>query len=193
MIVNTEYVAEDGKPFATEKECREYEKTLREQQVKMAQIAMKEIDAKIWKKYYPGKNATASEPELHVACIWLKNDIVEILCDESLSVSMKDILSIIKENDYSDTILTDYISVDEIVAEVEIRRDFETAFSKVKYGGDLSYKIGWAISKRDLKNLAALHKTGKCKSKIEELLEDCNFHYECSKFSKGEYDKFLEV
>ena len=28
--------------------------------------------------------------------------------------------------------------------------------------------------------------------KIEELLEDCNFHYENGKFQDGEYDEFIK-
>lgn len=193
MIKKIEFIAEDGNTFATEKECREHENILREQQKTMVQSAIKSLDAEIWKKYHPDVDVKASEPELRVAHVWLKNDIVEILCDETLSVDVEDILSIIKKNDFSEVILNDYISIDEIAAEVNVRKDFKKAFSKVESGRELSYVIGYALGKRDLKKLAALHKEGKYREKIEDLLEDCNFHYECEKFHQKEYDEFLEA
>ncbi len=77
----------------------------------------------------------------------------------------------------------------------EIRKDFASAFDKTENGSSLSSALGYGFSETDIKNLAILHKDdteGKYREKIEDLLEDCNFHYECGKFADGEYDEFIE-
>ena len=78
------------------------------------------------------------------------------------------------------------------MTEDEIREDWESALEQVKNGTDLSSIIGWAFSDEDITELAKLHKNNICREKIEDLLEDCNFHYECGKFANGEYDEFLK-
>ena len=78
-----------------------------------------------------------------------------------------------------------------IFASIDIRLDFDKAFSSVKDGCDLSYPLGFGFTPEDIKNLALLHKAGKHRKKIEDLLEDCNFHQECGAFAAGDYDDYI--
>ena len=74
----------------------------------------------------------------------------------------------------------------------EIRSDWKTALKGVRYGTDLSADIEFGFNKEDIKALAEVHRDNKgLRKKIEDLLEDCNFHYECGQFNKGEYDEFI--
>ncbi len=73
-----------------------------------------------------------------------------------------------------------------------IRSDFKKALCEVEHGYDLSNALGYGFSDRDITELAKLHKDNPdLREKIEELLEDCNFHTECGDFSEGEYEKYL--
>lgn len=188
------YISEDGKKFETEKDCRNYEENLKREKIIAIQKTMIELDEKIWKKYYPNDNIEESKPELHVANIWLRNDIVHILVDENIDTieAQKDILSIIEDTAYHKEILEKYILMDSILKEVKIRKDYKSAFAKVKDGSDIAHEINYTFGKSDLKQLAKLHKSNKCRKKIEDLLTCCNFHYACGKFLKKEYSEFLE-
>lgn len=73
-----------------------------------------------------------------------------------------------------------------------IRRDWPAAFRKVKNGRDLSRKVGWAFYEDDLRTFIKLHKANKFRKKIEDLLEDCNYHAFCGHLSVGEYDRAKE-
>lgn len=88
-----------------------------------------------------------------------------------------------------------YLAEQEIFEEscrsAEIRRDFDSALSKVSSGFELSYPLGFGFFKKDLKILAMLHKEGKHRDKIEQLLTDCNFHNECSQLVEGNYSGLL--
>ena len=52
---------------------------------------------------------------------------------------------------------------------------------------DISRAIGWGFTHEDLETLMQLHKDGKYREKIEDLLTDCNFHTECTDWSEGNY------
>ncbi|MBO4847051.1 MAG: hypothetical protein J5525_12275 [Lachnospiraceae bacterium] len=78
-----------------------------------------------------------------------------------------------------------------IFTSIDIRLDFDKAFSSVKDGCDLSEPLGFGFTPEDIKNLALLHKAGKHRKKIEDLLEDCNFHQECGAFAAGDYDDYI--
>ena len=78
------------------------------------------------------------------------------------------------------------------VKAAEIRRDFATALRNVKKGWELSKAISYGFTPKDIENLAKLHKANKFRKKIEDLLEDCNFHKECADFSEGKYDEYLK-
>ena len=74
----------------------------------------------------------------------------------------------------------------------EIRHDWPAAFRKVKKGYELSGAIDWGFYKDDLRTFLKLHKANKFRKKIEDLLEDCNYHAFCGYLSAGEYDKAKE-
>lgn len=73
----------------------------------------------------------------------------------------------------------------------DVRKDFKAALSKVEDGYELSEVIHWSLSSADLRNLARLHKDNVFREKIEELLEDCNFHKEIADFCNGRYEDYL--
>ena len=73
----------------------------------------------------------------------------------------------------------------------EIRNDFAAALSSVDYGWKLSEPLHWGFHPKDLARLAKLHKANVLREKIEDLLDDCNFHKECGDFSSGNYDEYL--
>lgn len=79
----------------------------------------------------------------------------------------------------------------DIKREAEIRSDWAAALRSVKDGSDLSADIRYGFSELDLSILAKLHKRNHFRTKIEDLLEDCNFHVECSDFSEGNYSKYI--
>lgn len=95
--------------------------------------------------------------------------------------------------DHTDTpeAIRKYVSLDAAWRDAEIRRDWASALRTVKHGEDLSCEIDWAFSTRDIKNLAKLHKANRFRKKIEDLLEDCNFHTEAALMSSHQYDKLL--
>ena len=74
-----------------------------------------------------------------------------------------------------------------------IRRDFAAAFQSVKHGWELSKSIGYSFFDSDIVELAKLHKANKYRKKIEELLEDCNFHSECGRMAANDYSDWLDT
>ena len=188
------YVAYDGTVFENEKTCLEYEKIKKKGEIEAVQKCMQELDVALWKKFYPDTKDDSC-PELHLADMWLRNDIVHILADEKFDVEeTKDaIWNMIKNTKHHEKIFSTYIKEEDIMAEVKIKRDFLTALKEVKQGSDLCHKLGYCLSGQDLKKLAVLHQSNKCRKKIEDLLTGCNYHGDCAKFARKEYDDFLEV
>lgn len=92
------------------------------------------------------------------------------------------------ERDY---IVNTGMSIDKAYRAAEIRGNWEKALESVKRGTALSGQIDYGFGKRDISELAKLHKAGKFRQKIEDLLEDCNFHTECGDFGSGIYDKYI--
>lgn len=189
MKVERTYIANDGKRFDNENECCEYEEKLREKARNELLQEIKDLDLAIWKKYHPDYKEE-SEPELYQASMWLNADVAEIMIE--FPESENDIISIVKASKHGEKILSDYLHMDSVKTEVDVKTDFLSALRSVKDGSDLSSDIGWRLSDRDLSELAKLHKANKCRRKIEELLTNCNFHYECGKFANKEYDEFLK-
>ena len=75
---------------------------------------------------------------------------------------------------------------------IDIRLDWDYALEH----GDVGYissSIGWGFTIQDLLVLGALHKAGRHRDKIIDLLEDCNFHTECSLLYDGNYDKYQNI
>ena len=79
------------------------------------------------------------------------------------------------------------------MTEVDVRLDWDTALNKVKNGTKLSGVVGWGFSSQDLFVLCCLHEAGRHREKIEDLLEDCNFHTECGLLCEGKYDECRKV
>lgn len=182
------YIAEDGKKFANEQDCQKYEQMMRTNHNTSVLQTIKELDQKMWKKYHPDYNEK-NEPSLNVAPIWLKTDVISILMD--FPESEDDVMSMIKEAKYADEIFKKYLDMAEVKRQIAVRNDFKAAFKSVKHGWELSSDLDYSMSKKDLSNLAKLHKAGKCRRKIEELLTDCNFHSAYGAFCKQDYDEFL--
>lgn len=187
------YVAYDGTVFENEKTCLEYEKIKKKGEIEAVQKCMQELDVALWKKFYPDTEDDSC-PELHLADMWLRNDIVHILSDEKFDVDkVKDeVWNIIKATKHQEKILSTYIKEKGIMAEVKIKRDFLTALKGVKEGSDLAHELGYCLSGQDLKKLAVLHKSNKCRKKIESLLTSCNYHGECGDFIRKNYSRYLE-
>ena len=188
------YIAEDGKEFESETDCAGYEKDKREEKLKRIQHTMCCLGGKILKNFYPDMDFSTCECDLGYAHICFGNAVVYVLADNDIDAdnAEKSIMKMIFETECGKEILNRYIDMDKVREEAKIRKDYESAFSKVANGRELSGRINYSIPKRDMKQLAELHKKNKCRKKIEELLEDCNFHYEHGKFARKEYGEFLE-
>lgn len=188
------YIADDGKEFDNELDCKAYDDKLKTDKICNIQSAIYEIDKEIWLKYYPEKGLGKEPSNLGVAYIWLESTISCILADErfDFDTTLEDIKSIISKSPYADEILTNYISMEDTVNRGKVKRDFYSALQSVKKGDELSGVLHYSFSDKDISKLAKLHKANKCRKKIEDLLTNCNFHYECGKFKNKEYDEFLD-
>ena len=157
--------------------------------------AICDLDDKIVAEFFPkGKNYSHEGRDINNGYLWLKSDIIDLLSkSEDVFTMSRKIEAVIKKSPYADVIFNKFIQMDELMDEVEIRKDFSAALKTVKVGRDLAPRIGYAFSAVDIRNLALLHKANKYRKKIESLLEACNFHYENGKFDRGEYEEFLQV
>lgn len=85
-----------------------------------------------------------------------------------------------------------YIDKAAIEKAVYIRTNWQQVLMNVERVQSLSDVLGYGFSKRDISILAELHKSHKeLKDKIEDLLEDCNFHTEARRFSSGNYEPYI--
>lgn len=73
-----------------------------------------------------------------------------------------------------------------------IQLDWDGTLSKVNGGTELSMAIGWGFTGQDLLVLTCLHEAGLHRQKIEDLLEDCNFHAENGFLREGNYEECRE-
>ncbi len=156
------------------------------------------IDDYIWNKYKMPEGSAYPHDQMQnewYACQWLENSL------ESLMTAKHDAEQLLQEyesikckvSSSTQKILEKYLDFSRAKRAAEIRSDWADALRHVKEGCDLSGWIGYGLTKGDITNLAKLHKARKFRRKIEDLLTDCNFHYECGCFSSGEYDEFLIV
>ena len=84
------------------------------------------------------------------------------------------------------------VNIADINRAAEIRGDFAKALDGVEYGSQLSGALGYGFSDKDINNLAILHRDRpEYREKIEDLLEDCNFHKECGDFYNQKYDEYI--
>ena len=187
------YIADDGTVFESEQECINYENKLKRLRIEAVQKEMCRLDDTIWKKFYPNSQNDASDRKLYTAYMWLKADISYILTDVNINAveAEKEIVAILNASEHAKEILNKYVKLESIRENVKIRSDFYLALSKVKSGSDLASDLDYSFSNYDLLQLAKLHKANKCRKKIENLLTACNYHYECGRFIRKEYDEFL--
>lgn len=151
---------------------------------------MSRLDSIIGAKYL-GDGSPIPEDQMHIAYMWLENDISSSLSkSEDIDETFGEICEILQESPLYDDI-NEVVSLHKAYRRAEIRQDFATALRNVKNGSALSGVLGWSFSDEDLKNLAKLHKSNKFRKKIEDLLTDCNFHYECELMSSKDYSKWL--
>lgn len=132
--------------------------------------------------YLRNKNAEEQESELDAIVFWLKKQLGASLYQK---------------------ITTEAFDLDVIKKELEIVSDWGATLDKVVKEGSEFYSIAnicraldFGLSKNDIKELAIIHKEeangSKLRDVIEVLLEELNFHSECSDFASGNYDEYLK-
>ena len=84
------------------------------------------------------------------------------------------------------------IDLDKKIKAANARLDFDKALADVNKGYELASILSYGISDDDLTELAKLHKAGKHREKIFELLEDCNFHQKGCDFEDERYDSYIK-
>lgn len=132
--------------------------------------------------YLRNKKVEEQESELDAIVFWLKKQLGASLYQK---------------------ITTEAFNLDVIKKELEIVSDWKATLDKVVEGGSEFYSIEnifdaleYGLSKNDIKELAIIHKEeaegSKLRDVIEVLLEELNFHSECSDFASGNYDEYLK-
>ena len=81
----------------------------------------------------------------------------------------------------------DEFSNADLLTEKEIREDWDAALNSPMEYSEIAHAIKWGFDCDDMQSLMELHKQNKHRQKIEDLLEDCNFHTERSDWSEGNY------
>lgn len=157
-------------------------------QTDMVIVEAQRIDNEIWRAYEPDSEEIDWEEAHYRVIPALEADIETILLYRP---DLEDlVMKKINESPCSAELLG-LLNIEKIKRAVAIRKDWETALRNSKTGSDLSSKIRWSFYDEDIRRLAKLHKKGKFREKIENLLEDCNFHKECGDFMEGDYDEYL--
>ena len=153
---------------------------------------IKRIYTEIRQEYLPENIDEIADLDFPKMVMWLNSDIRGLLLDGTVE-DTKVFLDMIQTSPCAETILSEYVHFDSIEEDVKIRRDFKTALENVENGSDLSLPLGFGFMNEDIKNLAQLHRDGsdEIKEKIEDLLEDCNFHRECEDFANGNYSQYI--
>lgn len=133
--------------------------------------------------YLRNKKAEEQESELDAIAFWLKKQLGASLYQK---------------------IATEAFDLDVIKKKLEIVSDWRAALDKVELweGSELydvsviSFILDYYLSMSDIKELAIIHKEEaegcKLRDVIEVLLEELNFHSECSDFASGNYDEYLK-
>lgn len=184
-----------------ELDCHVYERTQKENYKEEVYKCAKQLDQTIWKQFHPDYSEEEDQTDLqdlHRYTIWLKNDVESILSDTSLvpdkdlEQTKTDIFKMIADSQHGDTLMKKYdVNEEKIMAAVSARRDFLSALENAECGSDLASKLGCVFSKNDLRKLAQIHKSGRYREKIEDMLTAANFHSECSLLCSGQYDKLI--
>ena len=190
MIIK--YIANDGKEFNSQMDCEIYEEDLRQKKLQEQHKRFKDAYIEFSKNYFPNDNDSF---------VWIQKfehyQFMSFFKEDLKYIGLTHPLDEIKEFVYN-SLPNDKEEIDksfnwsEIAKDIEIRSDFATALKNCKRGTDLSHPLGFTFSSRDISILAKLHKSNKYRKKIEDLLEDCNFHEECGEFIQGNYAEFIK-
>lgn len=146
-----------------------------------------EIGNRLYGSEWPMRNDVAIPQALNLLQVYIARALERA---DDIQAVRDEINEIIDHTDTPD-VIRKYVSLDAAWRDAEIRRDWASALRAVRHGEALSHEIGWAFSTRDIKNLAKLHKANRFRKKIEDLLEDCNFHTEAALMRSHQYDKLL--
>lgn len=149
--------------------------------------AVQEIGKRFYGSTWPMRN----DLNVYQALNDLQADIAGALERADDMQAARDVIDEIIDHTDNPAVVRQYVSIDAAWRDAEIRRDWASALCAVRHGEDLSRDIDWAFSTRDIKNLAKLHKANRFRKKIEDLLEDCNFHKEAALMCSHQYDKLL--
>lgn len=149
-------------------------------------VEINETYKEIRKAFGREKKEISKEYSHAIICI-LSEEIEDLFIKSTdMQKTKEKIIKIISNSVAADTIM-EYLNFDEIMAAAKVRSDWNSALSRVAKGYMLSETISWGFTKNDIKELAKLHKSGKHREKIEDLLEDCNFHSLNCYFQAGDY------
>ena len=141
--------------------------------------------------------------------MWIKNDTVFYLRNKKVEEQESKLDAIVfwlkKQLGASlyQKITTEAFNLDVIKKELEIVSDWKATLDKVVEGDSEVHGIEnifdaleYGLSKNDIKELAIIHKEeaegSQLRDVIEVLLEELNFHSECSDFASGNYDEYLK-
>lgn len=141
----------------------------------------------IGKRFYGSEWPMRNDANIYQALNILQVDIASALERADDMQAVRDEINEIIDHTDNPAVLRQYVSIDAAWRDAEIRRDWASALRAVRHGEDLSHDINWAFSKRDIKNLAKLHKANRFRKKIENLLDDCNFHTEAALMSSHQF------
>ena len=146
----------------------------------------KELCGKEWNNTW----STADNSMLYFIATSLQLDIeYAFLKSTDMDETRRKVDEIIRREPDADEIMK-HINVEQAARSAEIRKDFAAALRKVKHGDELSGAIDYGFSDDDLLALAKLHKSNRFRRKIEELLDDCNFHKESAEMSAHNYSRW---
>ena len=165
-------------------------------------------------EYYAEVEAYSPAGEDYVFTVWFNGfsaDFIEKVCEHAEEYDADDhaadlvqyrgqrgvpnsVREIIDDAEEIGTMLSDLADelsgiIDDVddMGEDYIRENWEKMLESPVGYEYIARKIGWGFTHEDLETLMQLHKDGKYREKIEDLLTDCNFHTECSAWHDGDY------
>lgn len=151
-----------------------------------------EMDRKLFLHFFPKEKAD-EQPNFSDSRLALRY-IVEDLDGLLVEFAEEEVLAVY-EKTANDLAIAREVYVpcfEEARKSAQIRKNWAKALRMAKEGTDLSHKIRFCLSRADIRELAKLHSSNKYREKIEDLLEDCNFHKENSDFIGGRYESYLK-
>ncbi len=144
------------------------------------------LDRAIWRAYFTSDVTDAEIPTDYRSYLWLQEDLGKIAA-KAAKEEFDDLVHRFIDSHPLVNKIREKVDFTKIEVSASIRKDWASALRNVRKGNSLSSKIGWGFSEADIKELAKLHRENKFRKKIEDLLEDCNYHAECGEFSEGIY------